>query len=127
RFEAYLEQKRRRELEAPPPTTMARHSVNRLATEVPDYWVPLLPVWTEQGLRLKRGAVLKTGGLPEPVHALGRILESSHERSLFEEEHAEAIRSLHINAVSGVNWTLRAAQRLASDVPSAIPPDLHLR
>src|SRR6185295_6179946 len=35
--------------------------------------------------------------------------------------------SLHINAVSGVNWTLRAAQRLASDVPSAIPPDLHLR
>jgi hypothetical protein len=30
--------------------------------------------------------VLKTDGSPEPVHALGRILESGHELSLFEEE-----------------------------------------
>ena len=54
--------------------------------EVPDYWVPLLPVQTSQGLRLKRGEVLKTDGLTEPVHALGRILEPGHELSLFEEE-----------------------------------------
>ena len=32
-----------------------------------------MPVRTAQGLRLKRGAVLNTDGLPEPVHALGRI------------------------------------------------------
>jgi hypothetical protein len=46
----------------------------------------LLPVKTNQGLRLKRGAVLKTDGLPEPVRALGRILEPGQELSLFEEE-----------------------------------------
>jgi hypothetical protein len=44
-----------------------------LSTEIPDYWIPLMPVRTAQGLRLKRGAVLNTDGLPEPVHALGRI------------------------------------------------------
>jgi hypothetical protein len=46
----------------------------------------LLPVKTEKGLRLQRGAVLNTQGSPEPVHALGRILESGHELSVFEEE-----------------------------------------
>lgn len=87
RFEAYLEQRRRREQESPPqPTTTPETLRYRLATEIPDYWVPLLPVRTTQGLRLKRGAVLKTDGPPEPVHALGRILESGQELSLFEEE-----------------------------------------
>ena len=87
RFEAYLEQKRRREQESPPqPTTTPETLRYRLTTEVPDYWVPLMPVRTEAGLRLKRGAVLKTDGSREPVHALGRILESGHELSLFEEE-----------------------------------------
>jgi len=87
RFEAFLEQKRRREQESPPqPTTTPEILRYQLATEVPDYWVPLLPVRTEQGLRLKRGAVLKTDGALEPVHSLGRILESGHELSLFEEE-----------------------------------------
>lgn len=86
RFEAYLEQKRRRDLESPQPTTMPQTLRYRLTTEVPDYWVPLLPVLTDQGLRLKRGAVLKTDGSTEPVHALGRILETGRELSLFEEE-----------------------------------------
>ena len=87
RFEAYLEQKRRREQESPPrPRTTPETLRYRLTTEVPDYWVPLLPVRTEAGLRLKRGAVLKTDGSREPVHALGHILESGHELSLFEEE-----------------------------------------
>ena len=58
----------------------------RLSTEVPDYWVPLLPVKTDQGFRLKRGAVLKPDGLSEPVHARGRILEPGQELTLFEEE-----------------------------------------
>ena len=41
-----------------------------------------------QGLRLKRGAVLNTDGLPEPVHALGRILnpDPGHALELHEEE-----------------------------------------
>jgi hypothetical protein len=87
RFEAYLEQKRRREQESPPqPTTTPETLRYRLATEIPDYWVPLMPVRVGQGLCLKRGAVLKTDGLRETVHALGRILESGHELSLFEEE-----------------------------------------
>jgi hypothetical protein len=87
RFEAYLEQKQRRERELPPQQTTTSGTFRyRLSTEIPDYWVPLLPVRTEQGLRLKRGAALKTDGSPEPVHALGRILESGHELSLFEEE-----------------------------------------
>ena len=46
----------------------------RLATDVPDYWVPLLPVQSATGLRLKRGAVLKPDGPPQPVRARGRIL-----------------------------------------------------
>ena len=47
-----------------------------------------MPVRTGQGLRLKRGAVLKTDGLPEPVHAMGRILDPDAGRALelYEEE-----------------------------------------
>ena len=87
RFEAYLEQKQRREQESPPqPTTTPETLRYRLMTEIPDYWVPLLPVRTGQGLRLKRGAAVKTDGSLEEVHAKGRILESGQELSLFEEE-----------------------------------------
>jgi hypothetical protein len=87
RFEAYLEQKQRREQESPPQQTTTPETLRyRLATEVPNYWVPLLPVRTEQGLRLKRGATLETDGPAELIHALGHILESGQELSLFEEE-----------------------------------------
>ena len=58
----------------------------RLASRVPSYWVPLLPVQTGAGLRLQRGAVLDIQGVPRAVPALGRILESGHALSLFEEE-----------------------------------------
>jgi hypothetical protein len=87
RFETYLEQKQRREQESPTQQTTTPETLRyRLATEVPDYWVPLLPVRTEQGLRLRRGATLTMDGSAELVHALGRILESGQELSLFEEE-----------------------------------------
>ncbi|MCM3873671.1 MAG: hypothetical protein ND895_23540 [Pyrinomonadaceae bacterium] len=87
RFEADLEHKRRSEQESPSqPATISAVQRYRLSTETPDYWVPLLPVRTKDGLRLKRGAVLKTDGLSEPVHAVGRILESGTELSVFEEE-----------------------------------------
>ncbi|MCU0602422.1 MAG: hypothetical protein MUC33_07155 [Desulfobacterales bacterium] len=87
RYEAYLEQKRRRAQEStPPPRTTDATLRYRLTTEVPDHWVPLMPVRTEKGLRLRRGAVLKTDGARQPVHALGRILESGQELALYEEE-----------------------------------------
>jgi hypothetical protein len=86
RFEAYLDEKRRREPETAEVSSTPEMLHYRLTTEVPDYWVPLMPVRVGQGLRLRRGAVLKTDGLREPVHALGRILESDQELSLFEEE-----------------------------------------
>jgi hypothetical protein len=85
RFEADLDQKRRSEQE-PPAQPLSGVLRYRLSTETPAYWVPLLPVRTQDGLRLKRGAVLKTDGQSEPVHAVGRILEAGHELSLFEEE-----------------------------------------
>ena len=89
RFEAYLEQKRRRELETPVKTSSAADPLRyRLSTEIPDYWIPLMPVRTGQGIRLKRGAVLNTDGLPEPVSAMGSILTPAPGRSLelYEEE-----------------------------------------
>jgi len=87
RFEGELEQKRRAEQELPSQSVAISEVLRyRLSTETPDYWVPLLPVRTKDGLRLKRGAVLKIDGEPEPVHAVGRILESDNDLSLFEEE-----------------------------------------
>jgi hypothetical protein len=86
RFEAYLEQKRRREPESPSPSSASGALAYRLTSEIPDYWVPLLPVRTNKGLRLRRGVMLNTDGVPKPVHGLGSILEPALELSLFEEE-----------------------------------------
>jgi hypothetical protein len=88
RFEDDLEHRRRLGTSAPAATAPASPAAlrYRLTSRVPAYWVPLLTVQTGNGLRLKRGAVLDTEGTPQPVHALGTILESGHELSLFEEE-----------------------------------------
>lgn len=87
RFEASLEQKRRHGKESSLQSKAAPETLRyRLMTEIPAYWVPLLPVRTKQGLRLKRGTVLNPDGLPEAVNALGRILESGRELAVFEEE-----------------------------------------
>ena len=87
RFETYLDQKRRRGAEPPSAAATEGQTLRyRLTTEVPDYWVPLMPVRTENGLRLRRGAVLRTDGSRETVHAMGRILESGQELALHEEE-----------------------------------------
>src|SRR5215216_6787265 len=87
RFEAYLDHKRKgdQQLPLPPPATPQTMRY-RLSTEVPDYWVPLLPVKTDDGLRLRRGAVLKIDGTNAAVHPLGRILVPGNELSFFEEE-----------------------------------------
>jgi hypothetical protein len=60
----------------------------KLATEVPDYWVPLVPVKREAGLRLERGKVLKLDGKEEFVEAQGRILKAQEvdQNGIFEEE-----------------------------------------
>ena len=87
RFEAYLDHKRKGGQQSPPtPPATPQTMRYRLSTEVPDYWVPLLPVKTEDGLRLRRGAVLKTDGTNAVVHPLGRILVPGNELSFFEEE-----------------------------------------
>jgi hypothetical protein len=87
RFEANSNRKRKLEPVPTPGSAAAPEKLSyRLTTEVPDYWIPLLPVLTGNDLRLKRGAVLKTNGAQETVQPLGRILEASHELSLFEEE-----------------------------------------
>jgi hypothetical protein len=89
RFEAYLEKKRHGEGEVTDRISSTGEALRyRLATEIPDYWIPLMPARVGQGLRLKRGAVLKADGLPEPVHARGRILTPDPGRALelFEEE-----------------------------------------
>lgn len=87
RFEAYLEQKRKLTQPAPSAAATAPDVLRyRLSTEVPDYWIPLLPVKVGSGLRLRRAAVLKLDGSQGFVPAQGRILESGQQLSLFEEE-----------------------------------------
>jgi hypothetical protein len=76
----------------PEPTTPASSPSKalryRLTTEVPDYWIPLMPARVGQELRLQRGAVLKTDGSREIVQAMGRILTPAPGRALhlYEEE-----------------------------------------
>jgi hypothetical protein len=75
----------------PPPADRERETlVYRLATEIPAYWIPLLPVRRSEGLRLARGAVLKADSSQQIVPALGRILnpsQSAHEAlAIYEEE-----------------------------------------
>jgi hypothetical protein len=89
RFESYLEKQRRRQRATPDNIASAGGPLRyRLSTEIPDYWIPLVPARVGQGLRLKRGAVLTTDGSREVVHALGRILspQPGHGLDLYEEE-----------------------------------------
>jgi hypothetical protein len=62
----------------------------KLATEVPNNWVPLVPVQSSAGLRLKRGKMLKPDGSQELVGAKGRILNppgsNGNGLAIFEEE-----------------------------------------
>jgi hypothetical protein len=88
RFESYLEKQRRGQGEATDKISADGPLRYRLSTEIPDYWIPLMPARVGQGLRLKRGAVLKTDGSREVLHAMGRILSPhpGHALDLYEEE-----------------------------------------
>lgn len=70
------------------PPSLTGKAVYKLATEVPDYWVPLVPVKRSTGLRLERGKLLKLDGKEEFVEAQGAILEGGETNRLdiFEEE-----------------------------------------
>lgn len=74
----------------PPPEQSQEKLIYKLATEVPDNWIPLLPVQSSAGLRLKRGKVLKANGSQELVEARGRILNpdapDQNGLAIFEEE-----------------------------------------
>jgi hypothetical protein len=59
---------------APAPEQAHDKLIYKLASAVPEYWVPLLPVRRSSGLRLQRGQVLSISGSPEPVKAQGRVL-----------------------------------------------------
>jgi hypothetical protein len=75
--------------QASPPATAAAGAplVYRLAAEVPDYWIPLVPVPQPAGqsIRLQRGALARAaaGGLAQ---ARGRILGISGDLLLYDEE-----------------------------------------
>jgi hypothetical protein len=72
----------------PPPPSAPVKTVYKLATEVPDYWVPLVPVKRNTGLRLERAKLLKLDGNEEFIEAHGSILNSgdSQRLDIFEEE-----------------------------------------
>lgn len=76
---------------APPPVEQSSDKLfYQLSTEIPNNWVPLLPVQSSTGLRLKRGAMLSVDGPPQLVHAQGHILNpdalNSDGLSIYEEE-----------------------------------------
>lgn len=63
----------------------------RLATDVPENWVPLLPVQSQSAngslvQRLRRGAVLAADGSATPRPARGAILGAAAELSILDEE-----------------------------------------
>jgi hypothetical protein len=77
----------RRALAATPEPRSDNKLIYRLATEVPNNWVPLLPVRTKEGLRLQRGKVLKTDGSFQFIEAHGRVLNPDNNAlRIFEEE-----------------------------------------
>jgi hypothetical protein len=77
-------------LATPPPPSSPTRSIYKLATTVPENWVPLVPVKRSTGLRLERGKVLRLDGTEGFVEAQGRILDGNdgdrNGRGIFEEE-----------------------------------------
>jgi hypothetical protein len=70
-----------------PRETAASAGSYRLTSEVPDYWIPLVPVRQPngQGIRLQRGALARPG--PEgPAGPQGRIMSTPGPLLLFDEE-----------------------------------------
>ena len=85
-----FEQERQVTPSTPPEQSADNKLIYRLATEVPNNWIPMLPVKTSTGLRLQRGKVRKVSGASEFIPAQGRILNpdvtSQKGLKIFEEE-----------------------------------------
>jgi hypothetical protein len=65
--------------------------IYRLATGVPDYWIPFVPVvagppGVSGSLRLQLGAMLDEAGAPRPLQPRGRILSGNPQLLLYDEE-----------------------------------------
>ena len=93
RIEGPLEQALRRDdrEEPPSPTNTGELPQYRLASPVPEHWIPLLPVQIVQEdgrvlSRLKRGAVLQSDGTQRVHGALGVLLGAGGSELLHDEE-----------------------------------------
>ena len=62
----------------------------KLSTDVPGYWIPLIPVQIQSGqgaVRFRRGVTLKQDNTRQPQRALSQILKpSAGPLDIFEEE-----------------------------------------
>ena len=85
RLEVYAQRRKSHPTDDAPKPPLGTYRY-RLASEVPDYWIPLLPARVGDGFRLRRGEVLKLDGKGEHAPALGRILEAGEKLALYEEE-----------------------------------------
>jgi hypothetical protein len=89
RFEAFQRAHQREQADEAQPEEATAALRYQLATRVPDYWIPLVPVQVEdkRSVRLKRGKLVQSRSekpvTPEPQ---GRILQPGRDLSLFEEE-----------------------------------------
>ena len=82
---------RREKLPAPLPKAERELPAWRLSTEVPDYWIPLVPVKKDpvsdpESIVLRRGAMLRPDGSLRPQTAQGRVLVPEQRLDIFEEE-----------------------------------------
>ena len=90
RFEAYQAALTAAEAAAPEASNGAGPARYRLATSVPDHWLPLLPVRVEvdggEGIRLRRGRVVEVDTGAAGAGPRGRLLQAAEDVLLHEEE-----------------------------------------
>jgi hypothetical protein len=115
RFEAYQEQRARRErdLEAADSSTASQAGIAyRLASTVPDYWFPLLPVQVGTG---HRAVALRLGEMAEPpsvgtTEPKGRTLVPYRDGVLIGEEHVPRTGVCVTRAYRSARWTDGSSQ-----------------
>jgi IPT/TIG domain len=91
RLERYHAELATADSQAPPPPTITNGEPSlryQLATSVPDFWIPLVPVRLGDSTRLQRGILRQIGpdGKQHDTHAEGRILTAANPLVLYEEE-----------------------------------------